>query len=65
LKVDGNAVGTAPRIINVGMGKHILEFSKDGFNDGRFPLEIGLNDVSGGSVSYELRTSSFRIFVLW
>jgi len=59
LKVDGNEVGTTPRIVNVGMGQHILEFSKDGFNAGRFPLEIGLNDVSGGSVSYELGTSSF------
>jgi hypothetical protein len=59
LKVDGNEVGTTPRIINVGIGKHILEFSKDGFNAGRFPLEMGPNDVSGGSVSYELGTSSF------
>lgn len=35
-------------------GKHVLEFNKEGFNSGQFPLEIGLDDVSGGSVSYEL-----------
>ena len=37
-------------------GKHVLEFSKEGFNSGKFPLEIGPDDASGGSVSYELGT---------
>lgn len=40
------------------MGKHLLEFSKEGFNVGKFPLEIGPDDTSGGSVSYELGTSA-------
>ncbi len=44
--------------MQVGVGKHMLEFSKDGFNRGHFPLEIGSNDTSGGSVSYELGTSA-------
>ena len=58
LKVDGKDVGTTPKIVEVGVGKHLLEFSKDGFNAGKFPLEIGARDVSGGSVSYELGTST-------
>lgn len=57
LKVDGAEVGTTPKIVEVGAGKHKLEFSKEGFNPGTFPLEIGTNDASGGSVSYELGSS--------
>jgi hypothetical protein len=44
--------------VQVGVGKHMLEFTKEGFNTGHFPLELGPNDVSGGSVSYELGTSA-------
>ena len=57
LTVDGAEVGTTPKIIEVGTGKHRLQFSKEGFNSGNFPLEIGPTDVSGGSVSYELGSS--------
>lgn len=57
LKLDGEEVGTTPKIVQVGAGKHRLEFSKEGFNPGTFPLEIGPDDASGGSVSYELGTS--------
>jgi hypothetical protein len=58
LTVDGKEVGTTPKMVQVGVGKHILEFSKEGFNSGKFPLEMGPDDVSGGSVSYELGTSA-------
>jgi len=58
LKVDGAEAGTTPKMIQVGVGKHTLEFSKEGFNTGHFPLEIGATDVSGGSVSYELGVSA-------
>jgi len=58
LKVDGNEAGTTPKIVQLGIGKHMLEFSKEGFNAGRFPLEIGPDDASGGSVSYELGASA-------
>lgn len=54
VKLDGADVGTTPKIVQLGAGKHRLEFSKEGFNPGTFPLEIGPDDVSGGSVSYEL-----------
>lgn len=59
LKVDGNEVGVTPRLINVGPGKHTLVFLKDGFTAGTFPLEISPNDVSGGTVSFELGASAF------
>jgi hypothetical protein len=56
LKVDGEDSGTTPKIVRVTPGKHVLEFNKEGFNAGKFPLEIGQDDASGGSVSYELGT---------
>jgi hypothetical protein len=59
LKLDGSEVGTTPRLITVSIGKHTLTFSKEGFNAGNFPLEISPEDVSGGTVSYELGTSAF------
>jgi len=59
VKLDQTEVGTTPKIINVGVGKHILIFSKDGFTAGTYPLEISPQDVSGGSVSYELGASAF------
>jgi hypothetical protein len=64
LKVDGKDVGMTPKLINVGAGKHQLVFSKEGFNAGTFPLEIGPNDVSGGSVSYELGASRYDTIIL-
>jgi hypothetical protein len=58
LKVDGTDAGTTPKMVQLGNGKHMLEFSKEGFNAGRLPLEIGPDDTSGGSVSYELGASA-------
>jgi hypothetical protein len=59
LKLDGTDVGVTPRMITVGIGKHTLTFSKEGFVAGNFPLEISRDDVSGGTVSYELGSSAF------
>lgn len=58
IKVDGADAGTTPKIIQVLPGKHVLEFMKEGFNAGHFPLEVTPDDVSGGSVSYELGASA-------
>jgi PEGA domain len=58
LKIDGTPAGTTPKAVRIAAGKHVLEFSKQGFNTGKFPLEIGPDDVSGGSVSYELGASA-------
>jgi hypothetical protein len=57
-KLDGVDVGTTPKIVQVAVGKHSLEFTKEGFNAGKFPFEIGPDDASGGSVSFDLSTSS-------
>jgi hypothetical protein len=57
-KLDGEDVGITPKIVRVAVGKHVLEFSKEGFNPGKFPFEIGPDDASGGSVSFELGTSA-------
>jgi len=57
-KLDGVDFGTTPKIVQVGVGKHVLEFSREGFNPGKFPFEIGPDDTSGGSVSFELGTSA-------
>jgi len=59
LKLDGTEAGTTPRIIRVGIGKHVLTFSKEGFVTGTFPLETTADDVSGGTVSYELGTAAY------
>jgi hypothetical protein len=59
LKLDGAEMGVTPRIITVGVGKHTLTFSKEGFRAGAFPLEIGRDDVSGGSINYELGAAAF------
>jgi hypothetical protein len=58
LKIDGTPAGITPKIVQVTPGKHVLEFSKAGFKSGSFPLETTPDDVSGGSVSYELGTSA-------
>jgi hypothetical protein len=57
-KLDGADVGTTPKMMQVSVGKHLLEFSKEGFNPGKFPFEMGPDDASGGSVSFELGTSA-------
>lgn len=57
-KLDGVEVGTTPKMVQVAVGKHLLEFSKEGFNPGKFPFEMGPDDASGGSVSFELGTSA-------
>lgn len=58
LTVDGKEVGTTPKIVDVTVGKHLLEFAKEGFNPGKFPFEITAQDASGGSVSYELGSAA-------
>ncbi len=58
LSVDGVEAGTTPKLVQLTIGKHALAFAKEGFNTGHFPLEIGPDDASGGSVSYELGNSA-------
>ena len=59
LAVDGTQAGPTPRMIRVGPGHHTLTFTKEGFTAGTFPLDISRDDVSGGTISYELGAPSF------
>ena len=59
LAVDGNVAGTTPRLIAVGAGHHTLTFTKDGFTKGTFPLDISRDDVSGGTISFELGAAAY------
>jgi hypothetical protein len=54
LVVDGKEAGPTPRAITLQTGHHMLEFQLAGYNRGRFPLQITANQVSGGTVTYEL-----------
>ncbi len=54
LKVDGEEAGVTPKQVELAVGKHTLSFNREGYHDGSFPLEVGPDDVSGGTVSYEL-----------
>jgi len=56
--LDGQDAGTTPRAIEVAVGTHILEFDKEGFSRGKYLFSVGPDDVSGGSVSYELGASA-------
>jgi predicted component of type VI protein secretion system len=59
LLVDGSEAGVTPRLITIGSGHHTLSFHKEGFNTGSFPLDISQNDVSGGSVTFELGAAAY------
>jgi hypothetical protein len=59
LSVDGTQSGVTPRMISIGPGHHTLRFTKEGFTTGTFPLDISRDDVSGGTVNYELGAPSF------
>lgn len=58
LKIDGKALGATPKLVRLSRGKHVLEFAKEGYSTGTFPLEISSDDVSGGSVSFELGSAA-------
>jgi hypothetical protein len=59
LSVDGAQQGTTPRMITVGAGHHTLTFTKEGFTNGAFPLDISRDDVSGGTVNFELGAAAY------
>jgi len=58
VSVDGNDAGVTPLALKLTVGGHTLQFSKEGFNTGTYPLVINPDQVSGGQVSYELGASA-------
>jgi len=54
LKMDGQVVGVTPIQVKISVGRHDLEFTKEGFHPGHFIWNVSPSDVSGGVVTYEL-----------
>ena len=53
-KVDGTDEGVTPKMVDFTIGSHTLEFSKEGYATGSTPLDVGTDELPGGSVSFEL-----------
>jgi hypothetical protein len=53
LKIDGQEAGVTPASLQMLPGKHVLEFSKEGFSAGSTPIEIAAGALPG-SVNFEL-----------
>ena len=53
-KVDGEDQGVTPKLVDFTIGTHTIEFSKEGFATGSTPLDVGADELPGGSVSFEL-----------
>jgi len=52
--LDGSAMGTTPKRIDISSGQHLLTFSMMGYAPGNYPFEVKPEDVSGGSITVEL-----------
>jgi PEGA domain-containing protein len=63
LKLDSQESGVTPQIMRVAPGKHILEFSKEGYAAASTPLEIAEN-AAPGSVQIELSPLTLDTVVL-
>lgn len=58
LNVDGKEVGVTPIAAQLVPGSHTLTFTKEGYNPGTFPMVIAPDQLSGGSVSFELGSAA-------
>jgi len=58
VKLDGKDAGTTPTQVQLTLGAHVFEFTKEGFNRGTFHYTVKQNDISGGTITYELGTSA-------
>jgi hypothetical protein len=54
IKLDGKEVGVTPKLVQFTVGDHLLEFTKEGFAPGKFPFDVGPDDLPGGTISFEL-----------
>jgi hypothetical protein len=54
LKVDGQHAGVTPTLVNLTVGAHTLEFSKEGYATGSTPVEVTQDELPGGSITFEL-----------
>ena len=63
LKLDSQDSGVTPQVLPVAPGKHVLEFSKEGYATASTPLEIAENAMPG-SVKLELTPLTLDTVVL-
>jgi PEGA domain len=54
LKVDGQDEGITPALVNLSVGQHTVELSKDGFAPATSPVDIKADEMAGGSITIEL-----------
>jgi PEGA domain len=52
--VDGDDAGVTPKMYDFTIGSHTVEFHKEGYAPGRTQLDVGADDLPGGSISLEL-----------
>ena len=58
LSIDGKDAGVTPIAVQLVPGSHTLAFVKEGYSSGTFPMVVAPDQLSGGSVSFELGTSA-------
>lgn len=54
LKVDGQEVGTTPKIIKFHSGKHVMTFQMNGYSTGTYPFEVKPDEAPGGAITFEM-----------
>lgn len=52
--VDGQDAGVAPKIFDFTIGSHTIAFHKEGYAPGSTQLDVGADELPGGSISLEL-----------
>lgn len=63
IKVDSQDAGVTPQVVPIAPGKHVLEFSKEGYAAGSAPVNIVENSMPG-SVEIELKPLTMDTVVL-
>jgi len=58
LSIDGKDAGITPIAAQMVPGSHTLTFTKEGYNPGTFPMVVAPDQLSGGSVSFELGSAA-------
>lgn len=54
LRVDGQEVGTTPKIVKFTTGKHMLSFQMSGYQPGSYPFEVKTDEAPGGAITFEM-----------
>jgi hypothetical protein len=59
LKIDGQDAGITPKQVELEVGRHMLQFSREGYHDGSLFLEVSPDDLSDRTVTIELGGLSY------